>query len=273
MAYAKINSVTNANMAKVSSVAKAALGKIANIDAPSSFTNTYSINFDGANDYIRDTATDITMDRCTVSYWQKTDETGNIGNWMPVHIGTSFYLFHGYTGGNVYTYIANPVAGNLNINPDSAASDGNWHHYVYTVAGGGSGNENTSTMYRDGSVIGTVTATNTYVAPNDNVNLGGGWGGGNTYNLDGSLDEVAFWSSALSADEVTAIYNSGAPIDLSSDSGNYVSSANLIHWWRMGDGDTYDGGDPKILDSAGDLDLSIVNMTSLAWRVEDVPSP
>ena len=36
MAYAKINSVTNANMAKVSSAAKAAIGKIANIDAPSS---------------------------------------------------------------------------------------------------------------------------------------------------------------------------------------------------------------------------------------------
>ena len=36
MAYAKINSVTNANMAKVSSAAKAALGKIGSIDAPSS---------------------------------------------------------------------------------------------------------------------------------------------------------------------------------------------------------------------------------------------
>ena len=35
MAYAKINSVTNANMAKVSSAAKAALGKIGSIDAPS----------------------------------------------------------------------------------------------------------------------------------------------------------------------------------------------------------------------------------------------
>ena len=36
MAYAKINSVTNANMAKVNSTAKAALGKIASIDAPAS---------------------------------------------------------------------------------------------------------------------------------------------------------------------------------------------------------------------------------------------
>ena len=46
MGYAKINSITNANMAKVSSAAKAALGKISNIDAPSAaFSNTKSIDF------------------------------------------------------------------------------------------------------------------------------------------------------------------------------------------------------------------------------------
>ena len=38
MAYAKINSVTNANMAKVSNVAKAAIGKIGSIDAPATTT-------------------------------------------------------------------------------------------------------------------------------------------------------------------------------------------------------------------------------------------
>ena len=43
MAYAKINNVTNANMAKVNSAAKAALGKIGSIDAPSaSFADDYS---------------------------------------------------------------------------------------------------------------------------------------------------------------------------------------------------------------------------------------
>jgi|7_EtaG_2_1085326.scaffolds.fasta_scaffold37004_4 hypothetical protein len=36
MAYAKINSITNANMAKVNNAAKAALGKIGSIDAPAS---------------------------------------------------------------------------------------------------------------------------------------------------------------------------------------------------------------------------------------------
>jgi surface protein len=49
MAYAKINSVTNANMAKVSNVAKAAIGKIANIDAPSSDDAfTFTMNTENA---------------------------------------------------------------------------------------------------------------------------------------------------------------------------------------------------------------------------------
>ena len=49
----------------------------------------------------------------------------------------------------------------------------------------------------------------------------------------GNLDEVGNWSSVLTADEVSAIYNSGTPIDLSSDSGDYASSANLDGYWRM----------------------------------------
>ena len=57
MAYAKINSITNANMAKVNNAAKAALGKIANIDAPSAvFSNTKSIDFDGTDDFLVSTA-------------------------------------------------------------------------------------------------------------------------------------------------------------------------------------------------------------------------
>jgi len=45
MAYAKINSITNANMAKVSSIAKAALGKISSIDAPAT-SNPFTFTVD-----------------------------------------------------------------------------------------------------------------------------------------------------------------------------------------------------------------------------------
>ena len=45
----------------------------------------------------------------------------------------------------------------------------------------------------------------------------------------GNIDEVAVFSSELSASDVEDIYNSGAPVDL--------SSYSPASWWRMGDDD------------------------------------
>ena len=49
------------------------------------------------------------------------------------------------------------------------------------------------------------------------------------YATEGLVDEVAIWDSALSSSDITDIYNSGTPVDLTSYSPN--------GWWRMGDND------------------------------------
>ena len=54
--------------------------------------------------------------------------------------------------------------------------------------------------------------------------------------FDGEINNAAIFNKALSSSNMAAIYNSGAPIDLSSDSGNYNSSSNLIAWWRFNEG-------------------------------------
>ncbi len=58
-----------------------------------------------------------------------------------------------------------------------------------------------------------------------------------SYNFDGLISEVAVWDEVLTATEVTALYNSGTPLDASADSGNYASSIGLQGYWRN-DGDT-----------------------------------
>ncbi|SVE46847.1 uncharacterized protein METZ01_LOCUS499701, partial [marine metagenome] len=60
-------------------------------------------------------------------------------------------------------------------------------------------------------------------------------GSGNQPNsgLDGNIDEVAIWNSALTAPEITDLYYSGSPLDVTSNSGVYTSSANLIGYWRF----------------------------------------
>ena len=46
---------------------------------------------------------------------------------------------------------------------------------------------------------------------------------------------MAVWNNDLTAEEITALYNSGIPLDASSNSGNYTSSANVQGYWRFGE--------------------------------------
>ncbi|SVD37455.1 uncharacterized protein METZ01_LOCUS390309, partial [marine metagenome] len=54
--------------------------------------------------------------------------------------------------------------------------------------------------------------------------------------LNGKIDDIALWSSVLTAAEITALYNSGSGLSASSNSGNYASSADLIGYWPMNEG-------------------------------------
>ena len=54
--------------------------------------------------------------------------------------------------------------------------------------------------------------------------------------FDGKMDEVAVWNDELTSAEVTAIYNSGNMLNVSSDSGNYASAANLKGYYRFNEG-------------------------------------
>ena len=81
-----------------------------------------------------------------------------------------------------------------------AYADGNWHLLVGTNDG------STTKLYFDGSLVTTASQTfNTssgkiYIASNPS---------GAPYNFAGSVDEAGVWNRALTAAEVTSLYNSG----------------------------------------------------------------
>tara|TARA_R100000329_G_scaffold129472_1_gene108427 strand:- start:5272 stop:8256 length:2985 start_codon:yes stop_codon:yes gene_type:complete len=52
----------------------------------------------------------------------------------------------------------------------------------------------------------------------------------------GSMADLAFFTTTLDSSNVAAIYNSGKPIDLTCDAGNYNNANNLKAYWKMGDG-------------------------------------
>jgi hypothetical protein len=57
-----------------------------------------------------------------------------------------------------------------------------------------------------------------------------------TQFFNGQIDEVAVWNDNLTSAEVTAIYNNGYPLDVSTDSGNYESADNLTGYYRFNEG-------------------------------------
>jgi hypothetical protein len=52
-------------------------------------------------------------------------------------------------------------------------------------------------------------------------------------NAETQYNDLAIWNKVLTAAEVTAIYNSGTPMDLGVDSGDYASSANLQLYYKF----------------------------------------
>lgn len=266
MAYAKINSITNANIGKVNNAAKATLGKIGGEDAPSTgLTNAKSIALDGANDYLA--IGSINWDLYSIVFWFKT--TSSTFSYPWAKDGGSYFALRLIGGASAF-HMQHPSTSAQAETFSKDAHDGNWHMMTVTHSGG-SGVESNTRLYLDGALEKSYTATYTYTNTTNCGSFGAKFdtGCGGPYNYwAGSLDEIGVWKdTVLDADAVAALYNSGAPIDLSSDSGNYDNSGDLDHWWRMGDGDTF----ATVTDNEGSTNLTMTNMGS-EDIVEDVPS-
>jgi len=87
------------------------------------------------------------------------------------------------------------------------------------------------------------------------VNIGG-FNPGSNQTFRGKLDEVSIWSKALSDADVSDLYNSGTPTDIS-------LSASLLSWWRMGDNDG--GTGTTVTDVQGVGNASAYEGTTPGW--------
>jgi len=71
-------------------------------------------------------------------------------------------------------------------------------------------------------------------------------------NFNGGIDEMRFWSTNLSAANITTHYNGGSPLPPASE----PVQGNLVTSYRMGDGDTF----PTLTDNSGSDNATLVNM-------------
>ena len=200
------------------------------------FSNNKSLNFDGTNDYLycgNDSSAQITG-AISISLWMKSSDTSAIQYLVAKDDNTNrnFWLATEKTTGKAWFTFYNSGSGKQVKSTGHNVCDGNWNHIVAIF--------NTSTeksaIYVNGELSAESTDHNVTTIDNDTVNLELGRRGNSVYYFNGNMDEVAIWNTALDADAITSIYNSGTPISLSSDSGDYDNSSNLQGYWRMGDG-------------------------------------
>lgn len=183
------------------------------------FANQYSVSFDGTDDYL--SVSSITLSGAkSVSLWVKfgTKIASGSGATLIANSSGDYFPYMAY-GRYLYARGTNNsgTAGVVQYQDCGVGAfvSGQWGHVVISSDG------TTMSYYFNGVLKGT----DPNVDP-QNMTLIGGRA---TFYHDSLLDEVALFNSALSASDVTAIYNSGVPTDL--------SSYSPLHWWRMGEND------------------------------------
>jgi len=221
-------------------------------DTVPSFSNTYSVDFDGTNDYMdvgNITALNAVAN-ASYSFWYKTSEASTA---LVTLIGDSSQGLSAYqfTDGNMYIHSFVSGSAHSISNPTS----GVWHHIACTFEA------SASKAYLDGSLVSTVDHGNTTASTcGNNFSIGRLTGYSNTLSGTKLVDDVALFTSTLSAADVTAIYNSGVPADL--------TSYSPVGWWRMGDNDS--GTGTTITDQgSGGNDGTLTNGPTFS---SDVPS-
>jgi hypothetical protein len=176
--------------------------------------NTNSVDFDGTDDHVAISSFNFAANK-TLSYWVKFDAINSAGVYI-FGTGTKYYSYLTSNGQTIYLYDGSVTS--LSLGSAYAITAGVWAHIAIVGSGG------TATLYKDGE----PRATGTDRTPTGVTRFAGDSVGGTRF-VNGLMDEVAYWDSALSAAQISVIYNNGVPND--------ISSLSPVNWWRMGDND------------------------------------
>lgn len=224
-------------------------GILARPTAASSFSNTKSLDFDGVDDYVQSSSSLSLSGDFTASAWIK-----------PTAFDPSFNMIFAFetTGNDTFIAIRGSGGilsygdGTLNIQTGNSFISLNvWQNIV---------------VKREGTTVSFYNNTTKFVSSNASTgkdNSGvlsiGRWSTTSGFKFEGFIDEPAIFNSALTDSQITDIYNSGTPNDL--------TSLSPLLWYRNGDGDTY----PTLSNNgSGSNNGTMTNMVS-GDIVTDVP--
>ena len=204
----------------------------------------YALDFDGTND-------NVSANGVATELASSTSLPLSVSAWVYPENGTKDQLVFGLYK---YTTFANGPSvwfggtdlkfayynqSLTTVDSSSTYAINNWHHVVLTI-----GSDQDGVLYVNGSSAATFSGAFSgsldmfsIAMDYDSTTVDGeAVAGSPTDYFDGKIDEVAVWNVELTSAEVTAIYNSGNMLNVSSDSGNYASADNLSGYYRFNEG-------------------------------------
>ena len=240
----------------------------------SSFASTNSFEFDGATDYVNITNS-LTTSQGSYSAWIKPDLTNN--GYFIVSSNNVYRTFVGISSRTDGTVLAKLVISHQTRwtlqTDNSVLNSSNWTHvalvhngtepklYINGVAVAQSfgaftpGWDRKQDWWAEMSPTPTVTRLGIILISGYSINF---W--------KGVIDEVSIFTTALSASDVSDIYGTGVPNDL--------TSLSPISWLRMGEAANYAGGQWTLTDqgSGGNDGTSTTLPAPPAQPSTDVPT-
>ena len=195
--------------------------------SPRRLDNSYSLYFDGRNDYVQDTNI-IPSGDATLMAFVKKDGTNSAGNNLTVAGQDDLNIIINSTT-NMVTAIVEGIA----LTATTPLIDGIWTHITVTTTSASGG---TSMLYINGIEEDSVTSGGI----NDNSVFTIGCSVTNTNYFKGEIDEVRVFDSALTAEEISRMvyqelddtngFSSGKiiPQDISASCGSH-----LVKYYKM----------------------------------------
>ena len=226
----------------------------------SSFSNTKSVSTDGVDDRV-DITHSLTTSQGSYSAWIKPDLTN--GRYFIVSDGGVYRTFIGiYSDSNGKVFAISRISHSTKWQletDNSVLNSSNWTHIALVHDG------TEPKLYIDGVAVAQtfLNSSDKSIWWDDFSVTRSKIGARIVQNYTASywrgvIDEVSIFTTALSASDVSTIYGSGVPND--------ISSLSPLNWYRCGDGDT----SPTLTDNgSGGNNGTMVNFTTFST---DVPT-
>lgn len=196
-----------------------------------------AISFDGVDDWIEVTdndSFDFGTNNFSLGAWINGTDTTGFNNILYHHYSPGYSLLTNKTDGVPRFWLGNTV-----INGTINLIDGNWHH-VFVVR-----NNADVTIYVDGN---EDNSSSTFSGLNgtssEPICIGRYCGESINYPLNGSISDVRIYNRALTADEITQLYNEGGKTTVTQKPS--LETGLVGHWELDGESEAWtalDGDD------------------------------